>query len=253
MPKTVRINMATKGQDAIHNNLTDMLAPQIGQAGPQYGGPRVAGPGALTSQAYHQAGQGYGMQGQVNSAISNQLSGGMDQPGLREYFSSMMDPARRAFDDTLGGVAERFGGVGAGAGRGGAFAKGLADSTANFGGQMAQQLGGMVYNGYNAGQDRITQGLQAAGNQAQLGQNHLAQMFGMGLNQQSDQQAQYAGQRNAWDEGQAYNNPYLSLIQPALGYQKWSLGQEETAGDKLAKAGSFLGGVGKLAGGLLGG
>ena len=238
----------TGGQGDLLSALTGLLGPQIGQGVTPFQGTRPGEVpfGQLQQQAFGLAGGlgqgiGAGLQGfgqfdpSQGQGFLNQAGGALQQGLGFDPTQSILDafgPSRQLalnnFNQrTVPGLLERFG---AQSGRSGAlnqaFAEaganlelGLSAQTAPFIGQAALNRPGQQFQGAQLGGQLAGIPGQLAGQGFNLGSQGLMQLLGIGAQQQSLPIGIAGAEQARFGEAQAFNNPFLNLLGPALGTQ----------------------------------
>lgn len=274
----------TKQQKALLNNLISGIQTgafpggQLGGITP-FGGQRVAEFGPLQQQGFGLAGglgqgigagidifgqslagfdpsQAQGFLGQGADFLT-QAGQGLDPQRILDALEPGRQLALNTFEqDIVPFLGERFGAT---SGASGAFNKQLAESGANlalgisaqaapFLGQAALQQPGLDLSAAGrAGEFAQLPGQLAlqGGQIGSQGVDLLSQLFNIGGLQQGQQQAQLGAAQQVFNEQQAFNNPFLNLLGPALNTQAFQTSFQQPApglGAQLLPAlGAFAG------------
>jgi len=235
-----RINIQGKDQRRFSKDVTADVHNQWGRSGPVYGERIIPGASQIQDQMFDLTG---GFLGNVGGAINRTLSG---QPSFtvdpaarqRYYDQAIKAPAMREFDNTLDQIDTRYGNrwtkAGAGGHRG-AVNRAAGDLQANLTGQMA----GLVREDEVAARAASE---SAANRQFQAGFQGLDSIAGVGSTQRGIDAQRMGEDYNKWQQGQAYNNPWLNFMPQAF-QQRYAVGQSPGL---LGSMGGFLEGVGSL-------
>lgn len=286
---TERISTQTAGQSEVLKILNDLLSGQIGQGISPFQGTRPGEvpfgpiqqqafglaqgltPGISSGfDAFNQAlsgfdqSQGRGFLGQAENALQRGLRP-VDTQAISDAFAPSRQLALNTFEqDIIPFLGERFG---ASSGASGAFNKQLAESGANlslglaaqqapFAGQAALQAPGVQQAG--AAQfanlagipgQLAQQGTQFGGQAAEL----LNQLFNIGGLQQQLPIGQAGAAQDRFAEAQAFNNPFLALLGPALGTQAFQAFQKPSGPSQFSQVAGLFGSSGAFGGGSQGG
>ncbi len=203
-------NILTPEQNELLQALIGEVLPEIGQAGPVFGGQIAPDPSQLQQQAFGNLGGG-GLGGEAQSAISRLLGGTIDTEARDRLVAAQQSSSQAQLQDTFKLIEERANA--SGAGRSGSLNQALAQAAG------ATQMG----------LDRFQAGLtfqqeQEAANR-QLGGLGAFQSFSGAQLGAGGVQRNIAGQQaseafNKWLAGQPFANPTVAAFLPtALGTQ----------------------------------
>lgn len=243
-----KVSLLTGQQSKLLKNISKMARNNLGQGIDPYTGDISPGSNQEIQTAIS------GMYNALNpdqgrtDAINQLMSGAGDPEGVRQFYEqSVLAPSQQAFGDALRVVDDRYGDAW---GTSGAHMRAVGDATSNFGIGIGSVLGDLVYQDRNAARDRQFGGVQASLADSQNTQGLLGNLFGAGDYQRGIQADQNAEALAKWEQAQAYNNPWLGLLAPALGTQAFGYGeqsgllQKAQALNSTRKAFEPLGGLG---------
>ena len=220
------VKLGTPGQRQLTQDIADFVRPQLGSGVEAYGGPLVAGVTPNMASVFDSAssvldGSRFGPE--VDAAISELLGSGGPQASADYYKKTVLDPANLAFKDALREVGGRYGDVWGGSG---ALKEMMERSTARYGTGIADTLAQLSFADRQAGLNRLGTGIGLANQTSQLDATNLSQLLGIGGVERGIEQEGLSADYSNWLSQQGYNNPYLGLIQPALGAQMTGVGQQ---------------------------
>ena len=265
-------SLLTPEQYQTSNQLNQILQQQMGQGVTPYPGQRVAGINPLQQQGFGMAGgfgQGVGQginafggaMGQFDPQRGGQF---LDQAqGLLSSSTQDFDPqvimdalrpgqqlAMNQFQqNTVPFLSEKFG---ANSGSSGSFNKALSEAGANMSLGMNAQAAPFLAQGQQNQLNRQLQGAALGGElstvpgaiaQQGVGMGQgifdiLSQMINAGASQRGIEQEGLNANQQQFQEGQAYNNPWLNMFGPALGVSSENIVQLPSPG-----AGAAIGGA----------
>lgn len=237
------VDVMTKGQKHLLNQMTNLLGSKIGRPFDTYEG--VVTPGASSAQ---QAafGMAPNMMGRsvpgIDSAIADMIAG-RSATGYNPqdyYGSAVINPARQAFQDELRGIEARYGGT---HGTSGAFADALGQGAARFGVGIGETMANLARDERNMADQRRLGGIQASFGQTNDAATRMATLLGVGGAQRGIEAQRNLEDMNRWQQKQGYNNPWFGLLGPVLGTQAFGIGQQQGIIPGIA------GGLGGLAAG----
>lgn len=236
-----KIEILTPAQQGLLNDLTKQIRANIGESGPVYEGQVTAELSPLQRMGLDQAGRlGAGIPG-VDSAIADMVAGrgAIDFDADRYYTDAVYNPAKQAFDDELRQIEARYGASG-----GGGFADALGQGAARFGTNIGSMMADLAREERGLADARRAGGLTAAfGRNADIASTSANLLGPIGGVQRGVQSEMNLEALNKWNAGQAYNNPWLGFVGPALGTSAYAVGQQQ----------GMLPGIAGAVGGLLGG
>lgn len=286
---TERQDVLTGGQTGLLDALTSLLTGQVGQGITPFGGVRPGEVpfGPLQQQGFGLAGglapgigsglgllgqsisgfdpaQGQGFLGQAQGALQQGLGFDPTQSILQAFEPSRRLATRGFEQDIVPNLLERFGAT---SGPSGALNRALAEAgadlqlglsaqTAPFIGQAALQQPGLQFAGAGLGGQLAGVPGQLAGQGAQLGgagANLLGQLFNIGGLQQQLPQGIAGAEQARFQEAQAFANPFLSLLSPALGTQAFQAFQQPSGPSPFSQVSTLFGAQGAFGGGAQGG
>ena len=277
---TERESVLRRGQEGLLDALTNLLSGQIGQGVTPFQGirPGEVPFGPLQQQAFGLAG-GLGQGIGAGIDVFGQSLGGFDPSqgqgllgqgvgalqGATQQFDpqsilSALEPGRqlaeRQFEQrTVPSLLERFGAT---SGASGPLNRALAEAGVDLSLGLGAQAAGPLIQGQQAQLNRQLQGAgqfgQFAGIPGQLaGQglgigggatDLLSRLFGFGGLQQGLGQGIAGAEQARFQEAQAFANPFLNLLGPALGTQGFQAFQQPSGPSPLSQIGGFFGGAG---------
>lgn len=243
-------SLLTGGQEDLLKQLTMLLGEELGTGVEAYGGERVVGPSELQQTGFDVMGdifKGEGIYGGAQNTLAD-LLGEYDPTEAKKFYrESVYDPAKARFqEETLPSVLEPF--ISSGSMRSGAAQRAMARAGTDFETGMGATLADILYKGQQSHEDRRQQAVGQTQTQAQMLAN-LGMDVGGIQRDISGQQAESDYQK--WLGSQAYNNPWLQQLMPALNVnanQSWT-GTEEKEGWGSMLSGA-MSGAGQMAGGL---
>lgn len=283
-----QISTLTGGQTGLLNALTSLLSGQVGQGITPFQGirPGEIPFGPIQQQAFGLAGglapgigaglgllgqtlgqfdptQGQGFLGQAQGALTQGLGFDPTQDILRAFEPSRQLALRGFQEDIVPNLLERFGATSGPSGplnralseAGAGLELGLSAQTAPFIGQAALQQPGLQFQGAGLGGQLAGVPGQLAGQGAQLGgvgADLLSQLFNIGGLQQQLPRGIAGAEQARFQEAQAFANPFLNLLTPALGTQAFqNIGVQQPQGALTPLLGGLgagigLGGLGSL-------
>lgn len=209
------------GQEDLLNQLVSMLSGQVGQGVSSYGGQIAPGASNLQNLAFggvENLFKGGGAYGQGSNALESIL-GDYDPASALEFFNtSVKQPILDIFkEDILPQTLEPF--VGMDALSSSAAMDASKQAGEDVASNLANILGNLVYQGEQSHLGRQAGSLGQSLNFAQMPINAALQAGGT---QYGIESAQNQEGYNKWFSEQGYNNPYLSLLNSALGTQAFS-------------------------------
>lgn len=220
------VDVLTRGQKRLLNDLTGMLQGELGQAGPQYDGPLAPGLSGAQRQGLGIAEVlGSGSIPGVDSAISDMVAGrGAGEFDADTYFTqAVLNPAQQALDDEMRAIEARYG-----AQNSGGFANALGEGVARFGTNIGAQMADLAREERGLADARRAAGVSASfGRNQDLASTAAALMGPIGGIERGVEADLNLADLNKWQQGQAYNNPWLGFMGPALGTQAFGVGQQQ--------------------------
>lgn len=277
---TTRQSILRGGQEGLLDALTSLLTGQLGQGITPFQGirPGEVPFGPIQQQAFGLAGglapgigaglgllgqtlgqfdptQGQGFLGQAQGALTQGLGFDPTQDILRAFEPSRQLALRGFQEDIVPNLLERFGATSGPSGplnralaeAGAGLELGLSAQTAPFIGQAALQQPGLQFQGAGLGGQLAGVPGQLAGQGAQLGgvgADLLSQLFNIGGLQQQLPRGIAGAEQARFQEAQAFANPFLSLLTPALGTQAFQAFQQPSGPSQFSQIGSLFGGAG---------
>jgi hypothetical protein len=240
------------GQKQFLDNASGLLNEQLGRSGPVYGGPMVPGASPLQQQGFQHAGGLMGRGVNTQPAIQRMLSGQADPAAVQEYYQgAVANPAQAGWRNTMDQIGARYGDT---YGQSGGLMRGLGQAATDFNTNLSGQLAGLQFGERQGALDRMGQGVGLGlQEQAQYG-NNLRTLMGAGGMQRGIEGQQNQAELARWQQGQAYNNPWLQTLgpmvmgAPALGVQQTPSPFSQVTG-ALGGLGMFGMGLGGLFGG----
>lgn len=261
-----QLSTLTGGQTGLLNALTSLLTGQVGQGITPFQGirPGEVPFGPLQQQGFGLAGglapgigagldlfgqtltgfdptQGQGFLGQAQGALGQGLGFDPTQDILRAFEPSRQLAMRGFQEDIVPNLLERFGATSGPSGplnralaeAGAGLELGLSAQTAPFIGQAALQQPGLQFAGAGLGGQLAGVPGQLALQGTQLGGQGigaLGQLFNIGGLQQQLSQGIAGAEQARFQEAQAFANPFLNLLTPALGTQAFqNIGVQQPA------------------------
>lgn len=209
------------GQENLLNQLVSLMSGQLGQGVSSYGGQVAPGASNLQNLAFggvENLFSGGGAYGQGAGALESIL-GDYDPSSALEFFNtSVKQPVMDIFkEDILPQTLEPF--VGMGALSSSAAMDASKQAGEDVSSNLGNILGNLVYQGEQSHLGRQAGSLGQSLNFAQMPINAALQAGGT---QYGIESAQNQEGYNKWLSEQGYNNPYLSLLNSALGTQAFS-------------------------------
>ena len=277
---TTRQSILRGGQESLLDALTSLLTGQLGQGITPFQGlrPGEVPFGPLQQQGFGLAGglapgigagidlfgqtlgqfdptQGQGFLGQAQGALGKGLGFDPTQDILRAFEPSRQLALRGFQEDIVPNLLERFGATSGPSGplnralaeAGAGLELGLSAQTAPFIGQAALQQPGLQFAGAGLGGQLAGVPGQLAGQGVQLGGagiSQLSNLFNIGGLQQQLPIGIAGAEQARFQEAQAFANPFLSLLTPALGTQAFEAFQRPSGPSPLSQIGGFFGGAG---------
>lgn len=224
-----KINVLTKGQKKNLQGINSLLQDNLNVGMDAYGGTVTPGASALQNQVFQQGGGAMlGAAGQSSSAISDMLAG-RNATGFNDadYFqNSVLNPAKQAFNDEQRQMEAKYGGSW---GQTGGYQDAMQKGVARFGVGLGQQMSDYALNNRNEANRNRLSGVQGSLAQSQNLADTYQNMLNFGGDQRAIDGQQKGEAYNKWQSEQAYNNPWLSLMGPALGTQAFAVGQQQGA------------------------
>ena len=277
---TERESILSGGQTGLLDALTSLLTGQIGQGITPFQGlrPGEVPFGPLQQQGFGLAGglapgigagldlfgqtltgfdpsQGQGLLGQAQGALQQGLGFDPTQNILQAFEPSRRLAMRGFEQDIVPGLLERFGATSGPSGAlnralseaGAGLELGLSAQTAPFIGQAALQQPGLQFQGAGLGGQLAGVPGQLAQQGTQLGgagANMLSQLFNIGGLQQQLPMGIAGAEQARFQEAQAFANPFLSLLSPALGTQAFQAFQKASGPSPFSQVSGLFGGGG---------
>ena len=243
-------SILTGGQNKLLKDVTGYARNNLGRSVDVYQGSRIPGANANMQAAFGGAQDLSQANPNIMGAINQQLAGAGDPAGVRSMYESALAPARTEFDRTLQQVGSKYGDVW---GSSGAHQDMVGRTVENYGNNLNSLLGNLTYNDRQAAMNRQLQAIPAAISGDQNQRMGLQSLLDIGQAERGVAAQGAAEDYEKWFAGQAYNNPWLGLIGPALGTQANVMTQ--TPGQLGGIVNAVTGGVNALSGlaGLFGG
>lgn len=254
-----RVQVQTDGQLDLTNALTNQVNRNVGTGITPYGGQITAGTSGNQQAAFDGVGGLLGPNTRfdnANAALKRSMSGTpvtQIDPAAREayYQQSVVNPARRDFNDTLRGVDARYGDRWSQ--DSGAHRAAVNDAAVNFGTNMGGIRGDLVYRDEMAGRESAERAADRAlggAGQAFVADANVRQNLGLASMLGGEERAiegQGRGEDfNKWMMGQDWANPWLGFAGTALSSTPYAVGQKPGV---LGAMGGLLGGIGSMMGG----
>ncbi len=223
---TEKTSLLTGPQNRTLRSLNELMSSQLGRSAPVYEGQIT--PDATGNQlAAFQGVQGLaGQAGQAQPAINDMLQGqSVDGFNGEQYRKeAIIDPANLAYQDALEQMEAQYGGSW---GQTGGFQDIMQKETARYGVGLGQTLADFAMNERDTANQQRAAGVDANFGQTENLANAYQAQLGMGGEERSIAGQQSSEDYNKWQAEQAYNNPWLGFLGPALGTQAFSVGQEQ--------------------------
>jgi hypothetical protein len=241
-----KMEMLSKPQERLRNQLIQQIGGEIGKGVEGYGGQIVPGAGDIQQDAFSMIQDmlgGGGMAGQSQDVLQ-QILGGYDPAAAKDYWKeTVYDPGKmRLMEDIMPGIMEKY--AGAGASESGAARRAMAGAGQRFETDAQGQLAELLYKGQESDLERKLRGVQEVGQM----QRTMADIGLTGGEQQRGIAGEQMGADYAeWQRQQAYNNPWLQYYGQTASPTSQMYEQE--------KEKSFLGNmmeVGKMGAGMVG-
>jgi len=203
-----RLDMLMPEQKQTIRGLNEILNREMGQGVEPYSGEMAAGASPLQAQLFDMLESRGGDVAQWGEQALTQDEE-YDPEAAREYWKqSFVEPAKQRFrEETLPGLREQF--AGQGALSSGGFNRAVADAAANMETQLGGKLGELTYQGR---QDFRNRQLQERSLGLQTLDQILGEMGAAGQTQRGIEQGGLQEEFQKWQQGQAYNNPWMQYL-----------------------------------------